>query len=130
MLKWEVAEVTLAIASKRELWRFRPSYTCPRQEVFRSRGSQNIWQKILPYRKFTTGISGYLLPGTSSELGYEVLLQLRDKPRIKIIFERTSTWRFPLDNDSLGCKWLWPTGISRKFCVMVQGHHKFSRCAI
>jgi len=29
MLKWEVAEVTLAIASKRELWRFGPAILVP-----------------------------------------------------------------------------------------------------
>ena len=97
MLKWEVAEVALAIASERELepWRIQAQLYLSRA---RSMGSQNIWQKILAYHKFTTGISGYLLPGTSTELGYEVLLQLRDRTGIKILFERTGTWRFPLDN--------------------------------
>jgi len=38
---------------------------CPGQEVLGNRGSQNIWQKIRAYHKFTACISGYLLPGTS-----------------------------------------------------------------
>ena len=34
--------------------------------VFGNKDSQNLCQKIRAHRKFTTGISGYLLPGTST----------------------------------------------------------------